>query len=170
MPLRGPGRLRLEALEERTLLSVAAQLKDINPGLPSSNPGTGAKIVNVSGFAVFPATNGTDGVELWLSDGTPGVTEQIKNINPTGDSSPSDITLANFVYFTADDGVHGRELWITDGTPAGNLLVKDINPTGSSNPTGLVEVNGLLYFSADNGTNGRELWVSDGTEAGTMMS
>lgn len=102
---------------------------------------------------------------------SPG-TVQVKDINPSGDSSPRELTNVNGVlYFSADDGDSGFELWKSDGTPSGTEQVKDINPDArfgpvGSNPSDLTNVNGVLYFVADDGS-GFGLWKSDGTEAGT---
>jgi ELWxxDGT repeat protein len=95
----------------------------------------------------------------------------VKDINPSGDSDPSNLTaLGSNLLFTAKGGGKGRELYISDGTPTGTHRVKDIRPGGaSSNPDHLTAIGGLLYFDAHDGVHGRELWVSDGTGPGTMM-
>src|SRR5690606_15978539 len=96
--------------------------------------------------------------------------ELVKDINPTGDSNPSQKALLNGkLYFRASDGTNGYELWVTDGTTAGTQMVTDMNPSGSGNPYQLTKYNGKLYFRADNGTSDEELWVTDGTEAGTQL-
>ncbi|SHK44196.1 ELWxxDGT repeat protein [Epilithonimonas mollis] len=93
----------------------------------------------------------------------------VKDINPTGDSIPTDlINLNSKIYFAADDGVHGRELWVTDGTET--KLVKDINPgENGSDISNFKVLNGKLIFTATDEANGNELWISDGTEAGTTL-
>ncbi|MBX3412267.1 MAG: hypothetical protein KF708_06075 [Pirellulales bacterium] len=147
-------------------------VKDINP-----SPGTGSSpefLVNVGGILYFSATDGTNGFELWKSDGTEAGTLLVKDINPnpiTGSSPEFLVNVGGILYFSATDGTNGRELWKSDGTEAGTLLVKDINPNPNtgSNPSSLVNVGGILYFSATDGTNGYELWKSDGTEAGTVL-
>jgi ELWxxDGT repeat protein len=134
----------------------------------SSNP---SSLTNVNGTLFFTAYEGTDGRELWKSDGTAAGTVLVKDIYPTTvGSSASYLTNVNgTLFFEADDGTHGYELWKSDGTVSGTTLVKDINP-GSANsyPTGLTNVNGTLFFVADDGIQ-RELWKSDGTTAGTTM-
>ncbi len=111
------------------------------------------------------------GAELWKSDGTDNGTVLVKDINPSGDSNPDNLTAFNdTLYFAAYDGANnGRELWQSDGTENGTTLVKDINPNGDSSPANLTVFNNMLYFAADDGTNGTELWQSDGTENGTIL-
>ncbi len=129
----------------------------------------------------FAANDGSSGAELWRTDGTPGGTRLVLDINPGGaDSDPDHFAEVNgIVYFQANTSSHGRELWRTDGTAAGTWMVKDINPNFSSgngapggtgsDPLDLCAVNGILFFAASDGVNGRQLWKSDGTEAGTVM-
>ncbi|MEO6541986.1 MAG: ELWxxDGT repeat protein, partial [Ferruginibacter sp.] len=127
--------------------------------------------VNANGFIYFAFT-GSNGNELWRSNGTIPGTALFKDIVAgTGSSSPQYLTNINgVVYFTANDGSTGIELWKTDGTPAGTVPVKDINPgSASSTPQQLMNFNGILFFTAISGTTGRELWKSDGTAAGTVL-
>jgi ELWxxDGT repeat protein len=98
----------------------------------------------LAGKVIFRGSTPATGSEIYITDGTPGGTGLIKDINPGAASSdPQDFSLLNgFLYFTADDGSHGRELWRTNGTSAGTTLVKDIQPgaTGSfdiNNTSGL---------------------------------
>jgi ELWxxDGT repeat protein len=153
-------------------IAVAGQpfmLKDINPWAGYSFP---MDLTEVNGVLFFQADDGTNGVELWKSDGTPEGTVMVKDINPgTGSSSPSSMSNINGVlFFSADDGTHGAELWKSDGTEAGTVMVCDINPgTGSSSPSSVSNINGVLFFSADDGKLGRELWKTNGTMLGTVM-
>src|SRR5262249_40136347 len=114
-------------------------VKDINPnfgyGPAGSNP---SSLTNVNGTPFFPANDGVNGTELWMSDGSGAGTVMVKDINSgSGGSYPDNLTVVNgILFFTADDGVNGRELWQSDGTDAGTFLVLDINPGGySSSPS-----------------------------------
>ena len=120
-----------------------------------------------TGVDAYFAASGDGGNELWKTDGTPGGTLRLTDINPTGDSSPGDLTaVGDLVFFTADNGVNGRELWVSDGTEAGTSLVEDITSEGSTSFSGFYPVAELLLFTvqADGQT---ELWSSDGTKSGT---
>ena len=153
-------------------------VKTINPGSAGSPGGTAGStpraLTDVNGTLFFAANDGTNGQELWKSDGTEAGTMMVKDINPgAASSNPGSGTLllgAGTLFFSADNGLNGTELWKSDGTEAGTMLVEDINPgMAGSDPQGLTNLNGTLFFSADNGVSGRELWKSNGTEAGTML-
>ncbi|RCJ42064.1 hypothetical protein A6770_35240 [Nostoc minutum NIES-26] len=139
-------------------------VKDIKPGPGSSLDDIyySFPLIEVNNILYFTADDGTNGIELWKSDGTESGTVLIKDINPGSFSSlASNFKNVNgILYFTANDGVHGDELWRSDGTTAGTVLVKDINfGTTSSSISELTNVGDILYFNADDGINGKELWA-----------
>src|SRR5688572_6623021 len=129
----------LEALERRALLSAAAApvlVTDLNLATADASP---SWFFAGSGTTLFSASDGVTGTELWRTDGTPGRTRLVKDINPgaassveAGFTSSAPLTFGalpgGVTVFVADDGVHGLELWRTDGTEPGTQLVKDINP------------------------------------------
>src|SRR5690554_5361818 len=91
-------------------------VKDINP-TGGSNPSQQALL---NGKLYFQAYDGTNGYELWVTDGTTAGTQMIKDINPTGNSNPNSLTELNGkLYFEASDGTNGYELWVTDGASTG---------------------------------------------------
>lgn len=140
-------------------------------GYNGSDP---AEFTKVGATVFFAATDGTNGRELWKTDGTTAGTVLVKNIYPgPSSSSPHDLVeCQGKLLFSANDGVHGDELWISDGTDAGTVLLKDLYPGSSSNSgaiTNCYNWNGVVYFQGQDTTNNREIWRCDGTAAGTFM-
>ncbi len=163
------------------------RVKDINPGNASSI-GRIASAINVDGTLFFWANDGTNGFELWKSNGESGGTLMVKNINDTApgassagfDPNPTvnigsrinrhfdPVAIDGTLYFPADDGVHGVELWRSDGEAGSTNMVTDLNPgPASSSPGWLTAVDGKLFFTADDGVKGRELFETDGYVSGT---
>ncbi len=128
---------------------------------------------------LFRANQDNKGPELWLTDGTLGGTNALKDSSGNYVYTPLYLTaLGNGeMVFAASDAAHGQELWITDGTSAGTTRLTDINPgsTGSF-PGG--DAHGITYlgnntheavFTAEDGSgNGNyDLWVTNGASGGT---
>ncbi|MCP4626767.1 MAG: hypothetical protein GY850_25155, partial [bacterium] len=149
-------------------------VKDIYPeGGTYPNSSYPSNLTDVNGSLFFEANDGTNGSELWTSDGTEPGTVMVKNINNSSGSYPGYLTNVNGrLFFTADDGVNGTELWISNGTESGTVLVKDLKSgPDSSDPDWLTAVEGTLFFSAETDIapyDGHELWMSDGTQPGTL--
>jgi len=105
-PLRRGGRLIpiVEALEERRLLSVSL-VQDINPiGSSSSDP---QYLTDVNGTLFFAANDGTDGTQLWQSNGTSAtmvtsINEAGGGLNPTGL-----VNVGGGLFFAGNDGANG---------------------------------------------------------------
>ncbi len=170
-------------------------VEDINPGLPGQSfGGSDLDRLGVLGDKVyFKAEDGTNGSELWVSDGTAAGTSMLKDIDPgvngpseapcygVCSSEPTEITtVGSTLFFRAYTSATGSELWKTNGTEAGTVLVKDIRPGDDdcacpvdypwgSQPFRLTEMGGKLYFTANDGSGGFQLWTSDGIEAGTTL-
>ena len=150
-------------------------VRDINPGpgdaFPFSFPGSFGALGD--GRALFGASDGTGGVELWITDGTAAGTRLVKDINPgRGDGAFDIVPLGGGrALVPAFDGVLGIEPWITDGTEAGTVLVRDVRPgAASSDAFGFAPFgDGRALFAANNGVRGEEVWITDGTEAGTRL-
>jgi len=129
-----------------------------------------SNFVELGDFIYFNANNGSNGNELWRSNGTNTGTSLVRDINAgTASALPGNfIAYGNQILFAATTADNGRELWKSNGTEAGTLLVKDIHSGASnSNPSNLLLFNNLVFFTANDGTNTR-LFKSDGTEAGTV--
>jgi trimeric autotransporter adhesin len=156
--------------------ATASQVADIDPGDDSPNNGqpdesVPASLFNAGGTLLFSANDGSNGSELWKSNGGPlgAGTEMAANINPgSSGSGPGDFTsVGDTVFFSASDGTspvpgfHGREMWKIEPPYTTPVLVKDINPNeSSSSPEQFTNVNGTVFFVANDGTTGDELWKS----------
>ncbi|MCA9322291.1 MAG: hypothetical protein KDB53_16235, partial [Planctomycetes bacterium] len=160
-------------------------LKDLNTttATASSFPTEMTAYDAAGSGVVFAATDGIEGRELYVSDGTPGGTGLLLDINPGGfpifgpfQSNPVGFTrVGNLVFFSAKTETDGEELWVTDGSTANQVM--DIFPgvsilfsqPNSSSPRNLTAVGSFLYFTARtvdaavNSSGDEELWASDGT-------
>jgi ELWxxDGT repeat protein len=135
-----------------------------------------APLVPAGNKAFFSNGTPASGLELWVTDGTPQGTREVRDLRPAAGSEPWDITaFGDRVVFTAFTDAAGHEPWISDGTAAGTLplgdLVPDFGPFGplSSLAFDYAVVGGRLVFSADRPEGDRELWVSTGSAAGTAL-
>ncbi|WP_153800134.1 ELWxxDGT repeat protein [Foetidibacter luteolus] len=154
-----------------------ALVKDINPG-PAGSTSLISSYFSFESLAnnvFFFADNGTNGLELWKSDGSNAGTSMVKDANTSLIPSFFPNLMYKFnnkIYYSYDDGINGSELWVTDGTTAGTNLLKDINPDGESSMPYLLfppVINGKFFFTATDADHGAELWCSDGTAAGTTL-
>lgn len=139
-------------------------LKDINqsgtdPGISNSNA---SEFIEYNGKVYFSANNGTNGSEVWVTDGTTAGTVLFKDINVgTGSSKPSLFTSHdNLLYFVANDPAVGRELFVTDGTVKNTKLVGDFYPgTTGSTISDIISYQNNLYVNANiNAQVGKELY------------
>lgn len=128
----------------------AAEIKDIlngNSSMPSGFFPVGNKVL-------FQANSFVDGVELFQTDGTPGGTSLLKDLN----LGPNSSSPENFVSFTAGSAFFlaqdaGQNLFTTDGTAQGTYPIsQDYAANLVAGPSGYV------YLSVDNGITGEELY------------
>lgn len=157
----------------------AGLVKDINPGINSSNI---RNLYVINNKLFFSADDGTTGQELWVSDGTDSGTSLVLDIYPgintanpsytfPNDSYPDNFTEYNGeAYFVANSGAPGYQLWKSDGTSNGTVQLTTlassfIGPYGYSS---LLNNSGTLYFSTLDTFGMQHLWKSNGTPAGTI--
>lgn len=115
------------------------------------------RMLSYNGFIFLFAHDGSHGRELWKTDGTPGGTTMVIDLNP----GPSEgVNNAAFTYtrsgliFSGDNGSAGYEPWISDGSERGTRMLADINAAGSSDPEISFIWQGDLYVTANNGNGG----------------
>jgi ELWxxDGT repeat protein len=124
---------------------------------------------------LFTLTDGSQGVELWRSDGSVDGTVKVLDLSPgkaevggVGPVPDAVLAVGKTLFFTFADGVHGPELWKTDGTEAGTGLVKDILPgSAGSFPRQFARLGHRLLFFVE--AEPTALWSSDGTAEGTVQ-
>jgi ELWxxDGT repeat protein len=154
------------------LFGQISLVKDIAEGTSNSSI---RNVFAAQGLLFFEADDGTNGDQLWISDGTDeGTFMVIINQDPEDSSPNADpqnfILYNDLIYFNADNGdasLNDKELWVTDGTAentmlAANLEADTLGPEGS-NPQDFFVFDGNLYFQA-RVNNSNELWRFDGTD------
>lgn len=152
-------------------------VKDIRTGEQYGQPASGIdpsnreSFVALSGNLYFSANDGTNGQQLWTSDGTTAGTVKVKQVSTyqyNGGPNPI-VVMNNKMYFQAstDDGSK-NQLWSSDGTAAGTALLKDIEPSQYD----FVPAGNKLYMIASDGEDeegDQQVWETDGTAAGTKQ-
>ena len=138
-------------------------IKDINPkGNAFSDIYDNQTFVSNSKYIFFAADNGTDGTEIFRTDGTAAGTMMLKDINLKGDAYPKGFLIfKDELYFSASDGTN-EGLYKTNGTAAGTVLIKQMTLQINLTKPEIIEYKDNLYFGVNGG-----LWKTDGTAAGT---
>lgn len=128
----------------------------------------GDSFVEWNGNAFFRASETATGRELWSSDGTPGGTQLLADINDiqrTLDSFVALLTpIRDEVALLADDGVMGRQIWLTDGTTAGTRPVTSF--VGGLQSAAATSTDSFLWASITGVGFSDDPWVSDSAGAG----
>lgn len=125
------------------------------------------------GRLLFPGHDADHGFELWITDGTTGGTQRLKDINP-GTGTPFGSPFPVFQgfdfngkgYFLANDGTNGPQLWVSDGTEAGTQQFATINPPSATGSVTLLWSRNSERFVVTANTG---LIASNGTTAGTSL-
>jgi ELWxxDGT repeat protein len=149
-------------------------IKDINPGVPSSN----VRDITISGGKIFfSANDGTISQTIWITDGTAQGTKELTDLSLYGSTNPTYLTDVNGLLYFFTDNFYGypqaSQLWKTDGTANGTGMIADFynNPSFNYSSQGrqITNVNGHIFFSIQNFGYAPELVYSDGTTAGTII-
>ncbi|HWA35975.1 MAG TPA: ELWxxDGT repeat protein, partial [Cyclobacteriaceae bacterium] len=140
--------------------STVTLVGQTSPPENSSNPSSFTDGGN--GVIFFAADDGTNGKELWKSDG-PGNASLVRDINPSGASNPNNLKMYNGkLYFAASDGTSDNpQLWKSDGTSAGTQIILNPQPVQYPGiPQDAIVHGGALFIAAYDG-----LWKVDGDAA-----
>ncbi|MBT9560019.1 MAG: hypothetical protein IV100_28575, partial [Myxococcales bacterium] len=146
-----------ELYRTKSPFSSTELVKDIKVGTSGGFVGN-ERFVAMGAKAFFAADDGVNGVELWMSDGTTGGTQEVVNLAPSSASSSPQalVAIGTTLLFSADaDGGLGRELYsFVEG--AGVNLVLDIRSgSASSSPSGFTAVGSDTFFFATIGADRR---------------
>ncbi len=133
---------------------------------PTGNPEDpvafcGEQVVSAGAVVYFTSCAAATGCELWSTDGTPGGSALLADLEPgPASSAPRGLTVVgDRLYFAACRQATGCEPWISDFTAAGTHPLADIAPgPASSDPVSFTRSDPYVYFAADDGT-GSELWA-----------
>jgi MYXO-CTERM domain-containing protein len=120
-------------------------LRDLSPGTLSGLSSEPMLALGPEGLLVFTATDGTTGMEPWVSDGTAAGTLLLQDLAPGARGSvPGEYVRAgNRLFFFAEDDTHGREPWVrpltdlADTTPPtvtcpASVVVEATGPSGAT--------------------------------------
>lgn len=162
----------------------AYMIKEIIPSSVSNSQAEYAKFFSADeNKAYFYCTDGVNGFEIWVTDGTEAGTYMVKDITP-GSTSTSIYTEAPIFgnnlrdgkfYFFCFTQAAGYEPWVSDGTEAGTFMLADISPGAGSSAVSYTynqfyNYNGAMYFFASQFNSYKyDLYKTDGTQAGTEL-
>lgn len=155
-------------------------VKDINPlyndtvypPIPLSSRPRNFKVAG--DYVYFQAEDGTNGYQLWRTDGTEDGTILIEEPGICPDFHvATNIDRISFykdgyLFFVANSSDHGFGLWKTNGTPEGTEFVKTIDEDPVSGGSADDWVRLYEFGNSFLISKWGELWISDGTEAGTV--
>lgn len=141
-------------------------VKDIDPGADSSNPANTAlnfsqnpfAFAVLGGAAYFTADDGTDGVQLWRTDGTTAGTVQVTNLSQANGYTVANVVTANgLLFFTLDDGIQDNLYSITGAPGSTPTLVSTLQALAA------LQVSGnRVYWAQDTGDSSSGLFTTDG--------
>jgi ELWxxDGT repeat protein len=168
-------------------------VKDFSAPAAGSSYGNSPTVGELTPFAgklAFVADTGTDGPQVWITDGTSGGTQMLTDIaNSSGASGYSttidSLTVADGrLYFFASTPDASAGLWSSDGTPGDtsefflpNLLTSNPSqPTAVPTPANLTAVGSGLVFSLQydfqsgpNSVDEYQLWTTIGAGGGAVQ-
>jgi ELWxxDGT repeat protein len=104
----------------------------------------------------FAANNGTDGSQLWESNGTSNGTVMVTMINGTVGCYLSSLTnVSGTLHFSAYTAAYGYQVWQSNGTSNGTVMDTTLSVGKTSAPKSLAAMGTTLLFTEP----GASLWV-----------
>jgi ELWxxDGT repeat protein len=154
-------------------------------GLNPESPDAPLRLLRTDGGKLyFPASDGTHGTEMWVSDGTAAGTKMLADLNPGAGGSVGHYYATqnavipqpaptNFAFFLAQPGGSGSaKLYRTDGTPDGTFPVESGPTVANFAVTADFYAGGTnalaLFRSGD--ANGPDLWKADPIAVGAQAT
>ncbi|MEM6397848.1 MAG: ELWxxDGT repeat protein [Bacteroidota bacterium] len=124
-----------------------------------------------NGKYVFQVWSNNEGIEPWVTDGTPSGTSLLADLSADGNSLPDlFFELGGELYFFAYSTGFDISLFKTDGTAANTVKVVALHEElDFERVYERYEFNGQMYIEATTASDGYELWTTDGTAAGTSI-
>lgn len=124
------------------------------------------KFFDVNGQLFFLANSGTEGFEIWKSDGTSSGTTLVKDFVSGSVSSiySNFIVLGSTLCFAVNDNSGQADYWKSDGTEAGTIRFRNLPsdaPFRDVYPL-MISTANQLYFAAFNDNTGYELYKTNG--------
>ena len=147
-----------------TSVPTLTVIDSIRPGLNGSYALDTSSAGVLGDYLYFQAGDGTNGNELWRTNGT--TTTLVEDIYPGSDnSSPYGLTaLGDYLYFSAYDGTNNRELWRTDGAVTERVpfpIVGEQYHDCDCYETSIVAVGGRLFTTVYSDDTGNEFAYLD---------
>lgn len=152
------GRTRLARTDGTTAAPLAPVVDDGSPRIDLADVGS----------RTFFAGSDSQGIQPWVTDGTPAGSRRIVSGAGSGGSDPRDlVVLGDHLLLIASDGLE-RSVWAVDAQGSAAPLPGTGVPVALPGPSDLTVSGGLAYFVSDLGADGLELWRTDGSPAGTV--
>ena len=165
----GPNNANVELWKHDSTTKTTFMVKDINPGILSSDP---SHLTAMGTTIYFAANDGNGaGTELHAYETTNNSTWLVADIRPSfATSMPSNLAVMNTrVYFQATSGTH-FEMWAYESTNHSYWEVTNLQSTSGTGAPHELTVGGYtVYFAADDGTTGEELWAHNSVNGTTWQ-
>ena len=128
-------------------------------GVSQGTPAVTSVTLPARDVHLFSAENAQADTVLYLTDGTEGGTQPIKNFGSAEISRPLANNAGQWVFMHQPAGnSNNNELWLTDGTEQGTVKLENA-AVPFSNVRELTKTGDLILFSASSITKGNEPWI-----------